>query len=595
MQQARGVPDLLARIGPAILLCCYWISQYYAAWRLPFLNEDYAFLDTTRPLSVLELWTSTGLRVGPWYRPWSQGVHFWLCQTLFGMRMELWHAASLALAVGAGATYFAFIRRTAGWRAAGVASACTSALAAWGTLICWTAGVQDLWMLLFALVSLSAFAMGRVWLAAAALFGALLSKETAVILPALSMSWCLLVERQPLRLAFRRSLAMWGTLLLWLAFYQVLHTPLTPPLRGAGHDLAIPAAVAKSAILSAFNLDAIPHPSVGWLPAIGAAFFGAIPLLALCAWAVRRGLTQLVESTNVTQDASRPATGFDEARLVSFGFTWAVLGWLPILLPSLRWHAYYGLLGSLGAWLAISIPLARRPRLALAVILALLLLRAGRSTTVIHDWGEESYVRRAGVFVDAMRADLLAKVPSPKPHTRFYFTQLPSEVGFLIEDGPSLRVWYRDPTLRGDYWANFRARASTLPPGEDRFLRYDVVVGWVEVVPMLPPSKDSSLRSQWTDDHRRLAQTLARGEDWAAAFKEFRLLAEAEPESASYAFLAGLSALALADTMSARTWVARAAALPMADPEAQALNRLLQSGRVHKHVIGHAKFPTSGQ
>ena len=103
-------------------------------------------------------------------------------------------------------------------------------------------------------------------------------------------------------------------------------------------------------------------------------------------------------------------------------------------------------------------------------------------TTVIHDWGEESYVRRAGSLIIDLQKNLLAKVPSPAPNTRFYFHDVPSEVGFLIGDGPSLRVWYGDATLKGGYYRDFRVRKPGTPLGEDRFFRFAPGVGWVEII-----------------------------------------------------------------------------------------------------------------
>jgi hypothetical protein len=143
-------------------------------------------------------------------------------------------------------------------------------------------------------------------------------------------------------------------------------------------------------------------------------------------------------------------------------------------MPSLHWHSYYALFGSLGAWLVVARLLSWRPQAALAVVALLALLRAGRSGTVLHDWGEESYVRRAVQTLALMRSDLQAKWPRPARHTRFYFRDVPSEVGFLIGDGPALRVWYDDPTLQGRFYRDFRVRATTTPSGPDRFLRYDL-------------------------------------------------------------------------------------------------------------------------
>jgi len=46
---------------------------------------------------------------------------------------------------------------------------------------------------------------------------------------------------------------------------------------------------------------------------------------------------------------------------------------------------------------------------------------------------------------------------------------------------PTVRVWYADSTLRGDYAAHFRPRGPGEPPGRDYFFRYDSTSGWTEV------------------------------------------------------------------------------------------------------------------
>jgi hypothetical protein len=75
------------------------------------------------------------------------------------------------------------------------------------------------------------------------------------------------------------------------------------------------------------------------------------------------------------------------------------------------------------------------------------------------------------------------------------------------------------------------------------------------------------LVERFREDHERLAIALSRGEDWRGAAAEYARLAEGFPDSVNYAFYAGLGALAAGDSVAARAWVARAAALPGADDE----------------------------
>lgn len=181
---------------PAACILAYLISQFAPAMRVPFVNEDYAFLDATRGRSLFEVLRLPGLYVGPWIRPWSQGVHYWLLQSNFGLRVEAWHAANLLLGLIVLTSYYTLVRRISSRRHAAVATACAATLVAWGLPMTWIAGAQDLWMLVFAMAMLHAVARGRTYLAAVPLGLALLSKETAAVLPAVAFGWLVLCERQ---------------------------------------------------------------------------------------------------------------------------------------------------------------------------------------------------------------------------------------------------------------------------------------------------------------------------------------------------------------------------------------------------------------
>jgi hypothetical protein len=259
-------------------------------------------------------------------------------------------------------------------------------------------------------------------------------------------------------------------------------------------------------------------------------------------------------------------------------------------------HAYYGLLGLLGVWLLLGVLLARRPAVALAVIVALALLRPLQAATVSRDWGDEWYQRRAAEFIDFMRRDLLAKLPTVAPHSRIFFMDVPSNVGFLQGDGPALRIWYGEPTLSGALFSKYRARAAGAPAGTDRFFRYDSTAGWIEV--RCGAEDVAAARAAdplWREDHERLAVALARGEDWPGTAAEYAKLAMAFPDSADYGYYAGLAALVIGDTTAARTWLSRAAALPSADEQIRAVARALGAGAPPRPGPGRGPRGTVGR
>jgi hypothetical protein len=445
-----------------------------------------------------------------------------------------------------------------------------AALAAWGLPLVWIAGVQDLWMITLALGALLAFQHART-LPATLLFAlALLSKETAALVPLVAFVIAWRVERRPLRTALGRTAPLLAVAAAWALLHPLLGGRLwqaaaipAAPVANAGL-----ASVASRTLLAMVNLDTVPRPEFGWGGPLLAGAAGALCLAALAAVALRpRGGRRAAPA----REAAVPVR-----RLAALSCAWALAGWLPLLMPSVGWHAYYGLFGMLGVWLLLGAWLARRPALALVVVAALALLRPLQAATVSRDWGDEWYQRRAAEFVDFMRQDLLAKVPAVPPHSRLYFVDVPNNVGFLQGDGPALRVWFREPTVTGGLFSQYRPRGAGVPAGPDRFFRYDSVAGWIEI--HRGPEAVARARAAdrlWREDHERLAIALSRGGDWPGTLAEYAKLAAAFPDSVDYLYYAGLTALVLEDSTAARGWLVRAAALPSADDEVRTVARQL--------------------
>lgn len=561
---ALGLP------GVAGLLAAFLVSQYAYAWRVPFINDDYVFLDLTRAMPWRGVWAPHLLWVGRYYRPWSRELHYWTLQHLFGVREGPFHGASFALWLGVLLLYYLLVRRLAGTRAAGVATAGAAALAAWGLPVVWAAGAQDLWMLLFAVASLLLFVQGRALPAALAYALALLSKETAALLPVIALAFAVLVGRRPFREGLRRAAPLFVVGAVWAALHPQLggrlwHLSEWPAVRGETGPLR----AALGTLLAVVNLDGLPRPEFGWRGPLLVGAPGALALAALAWWALR------APREPETDTGAGP-------RLAAAAGVWAVTGWLPLLLPSIGWHAYYGLFGMLGAWLLLGTLLARRRALVLGLVAALALLRATQAATVSRDWGDEWYQRRAAEFIGFMRHDLLAKLPAPPRHSRLYFSDVPSNVGFLQGDGPALRVWYGDSTVRGGLLSQYRVRPAGSPPGPDRFFRFDSTAGWIEIRwPRGVLAVRGDAAERFREDHERLAIALSRGENWPAAAAEYAKLATIYPDSVTYAYYAGLATLAGGDSAAARAWLGRAADLPGADEEIRAAARELQRSGLH--------------
>jgi hypothetical protein len=552
-----------------VLLAVVLVTQYGHGLRAAFVNDDYIFLDKTRAASFTSLWAPRDL-LFHYYRPWSRELHFAVLQRLFGPRETPFHVVSFVLWLVVMGLWYTTARRFSGVPAAAVAVACTASSSGWTVPILWASGAQELWMLLFGLLVLQALGRGATGWATAALLGALLSKETAAVLPAVALLQLRLLERVGWGTVLRRTAPLWAVTAVWSIWHPLLGGRLWHPI----HEPSLPgvhpaaASIATRTLLSLFDLTPWPRPESGFGPALRLALPAVAALVGLCAWGLR--------NRRPHADAERTEGRPSAKAVAAFGGCWALLGWLPLGLPSIAWRSHYALLGLLGAWLAIAVWLVRRPALALAMTVTLALLRAAVADTPTRDWSSEWYRRRAGAFMEHLRADLLRKLPSPPSHSRMFFVLVPSDVGFLAGDAPALRVWYRDPTLRGGFYTDYRPRAAGDPEGPDYFFRYDSTTGWVPVV-RGPEDAAATRRAnpRWSRDHGMLARTLAAADDWLGAAAEYVKLAAAESLAVDWAFDAGVCYETLGDSAAAAAWYARAAARPGADDDVRARARRL--------------------
>jgi len=527
--------------------------QYGDALRMPFLGDDYSILDKVRTASFAALWERSRL-LYYWYRPWSRELHYWTLERLFGAREPAFHLASFALWACVMALYFALARRLIGGRAAALACAGVAALAAWAGALTWVAGVQELWMLLFAILFLHAFARRSTPLALA-----LLSKETAAVLPAIALVWAQAVDRDPPARALARIVPFAVLIAGWLAFHPWLRAQLAGPLPGNTEvlDRPGPAGIAARFALSLLNLDQRPAPPHGAWPALLGGLAGVLVLVAFA-----------VASSLMTPPAARGGTQRHGAGAVASA--WTLAGALPLFAPSIGWHAYYGLLAALGAWLGLGAVLARRPVVALLLVALVATLRPLRAETPSWDWSSRSYQERAGFFLGRMRDDLLRQHPSVPPRSRLYFFDVPQNIGFMVGDGAAVRVWYRDSTLRAGYLSDYRPRAAAdtagaaLPAaGRDLFFRYDTTNVWIELVKGAEDIEAARRADpEWESDHRKLALVLGTAGDWGGAAAELEKLAAAFPDNYEYPLNLAHCEEELGDAEAVRRCYTRAAAIP---------------------------------
>jgi len=219
---------------------------------------------------------------------------------------------------------------------------------------------------------------------------------------------------------------------------------------------------------------------------------------------------------------------------------------------SIGWHSYYGVLGSLGCWFVIGTALRRRLGAAVALVLVVATLREPRAATPSSDWGTDWYQQRAGNLLGAIRDRLFELHPVFPAHSRIFLARIPNNIGLLAGDGPAIRVWYDDPTLRAGYYSSYTPRLRGETSGEDYFLRFDTLQVLVEV------ESGSATRvgefqtyPGWQRDQSVLASLFLRSGNPRAAAAAFARVFEGSSDLPNYALFAATAYEAAGETLEA--------------------------------------------
>lgn len=489
---------------------------YGPALRVPFIGDDYVFLDKTRSASFLDLWSFQNIDFG-WYRPWSREVHFWALQHLVGPRELGFRAASMLLWVAVLVLYGWFVQRAGGARLAVVAGLGVASLSLWGAPLTWISGTQDLWMLVFVALTLVLVGSRHPRWAWPAYLLALLSKETAATLPLILLAQARWIEGLAGRGAARRVLPFAAITLVWFALHPTLldrFTHATP--RPATGDRAIaPHVIVTQSLQSLVNADKLFLPRDRSAERRLATVTSAL-VLALAAYlSLRRA-----------PSGKRSTQGPRRGDLIRFGAVWCAAGWIPLFHPSIGWHAYYGSLAALGAWIALAALIVDRPRFVIGLLLALGILRGAAAATPSWDWGSEWYQTRAGNMLQLIRGQLLESYPTLPPNSRIYFGSIPNNIGLIAGRSPAVRVWYGDASLEAGFYSYYRPRSSTDARGPDLFFHFDSTTGIREVfADSAAAVRTAAVAPGWEQDHESVAMTLLSSGDLPRAARLFEAIA----------------------------------------------------------------------
>ena len=99
-----------------------WALNHAAPLRLPFVGDDYFYLDEIRNAAFAGLGTPANL-ASRHSRPWSREFHFGILERVFGLESGLFRVANLTLCLAIAALCFTFVHRFAGARTAASATA----------------------------------------------------------------------------------------------------------------------------------------------------------------------------------------------------------------------------------------------------------------------------------------------------------------------------------------------------------------------------------------------------------------------------------------------------------------------------------------
>lgn len=513
---------------------------YLPSLWLPFIGDDYVFLDEVRGASFFRLWSFRNTQF-EWYRPWSREVYFWALQSIAGLHPAIYRLSGLLLWLASLGLYASIVRRLTSPRVAIVASMGAVTLALWATPVLWISGSQDLWMVFFGLSTILLVSRGSWGWGLVTFLGALLSKETAAVFAIIVTAFALLFPQKSVRVTIARTLPYWCVLLAWFFIHPTLHRRLLGHwvmAPGGEQPVAASTVVAKT-LLSVVNLDIAPRP---------AEMGGAEWMRLVCAVALAVAGTSWLLRPRLSEASIQPSR-----RVAAFAGIWALAGWAPLVLPSIGWHAYYGCVGALGAWLAIAVWLDSRRQLVLPVITALAILQWSHANTMSWDWGNEWYQRRAGSFLNGIRTNLQQQYPTLPAHSRVYFGHLPNNIGLVAGQSPAIRVWYADSTLQADFYSKYRPRQPTEPTGQDYFFRFDTLSGMVEVHAGPEDFRSGQFgNSEWEADHEKLAMMFLRAGDYERAAVEFDKVSQL-PNRADAGLFAGASYLLAGDSTRAVT------------------------------------------
>ena len=446
----------------ALALGAVGVTALYAgALATGFLNDDHVFLEQARTRTLFAALAHPG-GIANYFRPLSREVYFALMLRLAGMQPLAFHLVNFAALLAAAWLVLDLLLVLVPPAAALTGTLWLLLLPLVRVDMLWISCSQDVLALLFALAAFALHRRGRAAPAWLAYLAAVLSKQSALPLPAALIAWDVWFAGRTPREAVRRALPYAAPLALWAL--GEWHVRQAAPLTATVFDFA-PASFAAGyahMLQSLLGLEA-PEGFLHGFRDAGPSVWALAALAPIALWIPAR-------APGEASTAAPPAR-----RTARFALLWLALFGLMTGPVASTWSGYYYTLAAVGGALVVALLARRITRWTwVALVMALLWWHAAASSApsfAIADapWGWTGhftswYFERGARISDQLRRALLRDTPHPAPHTRFFFATLPPWAGFQMGNGPAIRDAYGDDSLQSYFYSQFsETTAAGLP------------------------------------------------------------------------------------------------------------------------------------
>lgn len=292
------------------------------------------------------------------YRPLSTNCYYFVGRRLFGNRVAPYHVVNAAVYLVNGVLLFIVARRLLPLPLALLAPALWVSRVAHRQVLLYTSEFQALGSTFFSLLALALALSTRAappesrprgWrepAALAAFAAALLSKESAVALPAIvtAAAWLFGAAR------WRRELAWWGLVAAWgVLFVLVFRGVSGYAPTGFTYDLS-PRMATRLAAYALMASNAIVLPVDDWTVPPRVPMLAAQPAVALSLAAGAAGVVALLACARRARARGRPQA----ARVMALGLAWFVAASAPFAIFEDRLFLRYAYFGSAGLALLLA-------------------------------------------------------------------------------------------------------------------------------------------------------------------------------------------------------------------------------------------------